>query len=97
MITTLLAVLHWFAGVIVLAEALNKLERTDPLAPGMQARVRVSAWFKTMAWLSLAIGAGGALVTPFLGLERPTLQDAAVLSGFALLIIRSRFKEGHAP
>lgn len=97
MIAAALALLHWLAGLIVLAEALNKLERTDPIAPGLHARARMVVWLKAIAWMLLAIGGGGALITPLLGLERPTLQDAAVIGGFAVLIIRSRFKEGHAP
>mgnify|MGYP006992421045 CR=1 FL=1 len=54
---------------------------------------RAVVWCKVVAWWLLAVGAGGALVTPLLGLQAPTLQDAAVLGGFALLIVRSRFKE----
>ena len=88
-----LAFLHWLAGLVVLAEALNKLERTAPLAPGLSPRARAVVWCKVVAWWLLAVGACGALVTPLLGLQAPTLQDAAVLGGFALLIVRSRFKE----
>lgn len=89
----LLDVLHWVCGLIVITEALNKLERAHPLAAGLSARARIVVLTKTLAWYLLAIGSGGALVTPLLGLERPTLQDAAVLGGFALLIVRSRLKE----
>jgi hypothetical protein len=88
-----LAFLHWLAGLVVLAEALNKLERTAPLAPGLSPRARAVVWCKVLAWCLLAVGAGGALVTPMLHLEAATLQDPAVLGGFALLIVRSRFKE----
>lgn len=89
-----LDLMHWLAGLVVAAEALNKLERTDPLRLGLTPRQRAVVLAKTLAWCLLAIGAGGALITPLLHLERPTLQDTAVISGFALLIIRSRFKEG---
>lgn len=89
-----LAVAHWVAGVIVLAEALNKLERTAPCRPGMSHRERATEWLKAIAWAFLAIGGGGAFITPFMPLERPTLQDASVMLGFAVLIVRTRVKEG---
>lgn len=94
MITTLL-VLHWLSGFVVLAEALNKLERTAPCRPGVLGwRKRTTEWLKAVAWALLAVGGAGALITPLLPLERPTLQDACVLLGFAVLIVRTRVKEG---
>jgi len=87
-------ILHWLAGLITVAEALNKLERTAPLARGLDARERVTEWLKALAWACLAIGGAGAVITPFLHLEAPTLQDASVLVGFAVLIVRTRVKEG---
>lgn len=89
-----LYLIHWLAGLVVLAEALNKLERVDPLAAGLTPRTRLVDSLKALAWLLLAIGAGGALITPLLALEPPTLQDVAVLAGFAVLIVRTRIKEG---
>ena len=47
---------------IVLAEALNKLERTSPFASGLTAHDRVVDGLKAIAWASLALGAGGAVV-----------------------------------
>jgi len=93
-IQPVISAVHCAAGVITLAEALNKLERTDPLRPGMNRRAKVTEWLKALAWSLLAVGAAGAVVTPLLPLEKPTLQDAAVLVGFATLIIRTRVKEG---
>lgn len=101
---------HWVASVVVLAEALNKLERADLFDGrcGLQ-RVATLRWlpvpwhwqrrhlvtiFKICGWSLLAIGAAGGVVTPFLKLAPPDLQDAAVLTGFAVLIVRSRIKEG---
>lgn len=84
---------HWLAALLVLAEALNKLQRTDMLAPRIGGHARLVLFFKIAAWFLLAVGAAGAMVTPLLGLERPTPQDAAVMVGFALLIVRSRLKE----
>lgn len=92
--TTLLHLVHWLAGVVVLAEALNKLERTAPCRRGLGARERATEWLKAIAWALLALGGAGAFVTPFLPLEAPTLQDMCVVLGFAVLIVRTRIKEG---
>lgn len=92
--TTLIAIVHWISGVIVLAEALNKLERTAPCRKGLRPRERATEALKALAWALLAVGGGMALLTPFLPLERPTLQDVSVLLGFAVLIVRTRVKEG---
>lgn len=103
-----LQVLHWLAGFVVLAEALNKVERTHPCASSLSLRERVSEILKALAWLLLALGAGGALIGPallalgwrpdhyaaLLRLERPTLAETCVLLGFAVLIVRTRVKEG---
>lgn len=91
--TWLVQGVHWFSGFVVLAEALNKLERTDLLAPGLGCHDRLVVLLKVFAWMLLALGAAGALVTPLLHLERPSLQDALVILGFAVLIVRSRLKE----
>ena len=98
---------HWLAGLVVLAEALNKLERTAPFAPGMTAHARVVDGLKALAWALLAIGAGGAIASPVLTHwgahipapktlmhQAPTLAETAVLLGFAVLIVRTRVKEG---
>jgi hypothetical protein len=92
--TAALQLIHCIAGLVVLAEALNKLERTDPLAPGLTPRERLTDWLKAIAWSLLALGGGGALVTPLLHLEQPTLQDVCIVLGFAVLIVRTRVKEG---
>ena len=104
----LLQILHIAAGLVVLAEALNKLERCHPLALGMTAHERVVDALKAAAWFLLALGAGGAVAGPLLlaggvqaqqaaellRLERPTLAEVLVLAGFAVLIVRTRVKEG---
>jgi hypothetical protein len=92
---TALLTLHWIAGFIVLAEALNKLERTAPCRRGVLGwRRRATEWLKVLAWLLLAMGGAGAVITPLLPLERPTLQDLCIVLGFAVLIVRTRVKEG---
>lgn len=105
--TTTLQILHWLAGFIVLAEALNKLERTAPFAPGLCRHARLLQGLKALAWALLAIGSAGAVATPFLGAlgmhsatshmllhQAPSLAETCVLVGFAVLIIRTRVKEG---
>jgi uncharacterized short protein YbdD (DUF466 family) len=104
---TALQLIHLLAGFIVLAEAMNKMERTQPNAPVLTRLERFVEWLKAIAWLLLGLGAAGALATPLLlsmglhsgtsvllRLERPTLAETCVLLGFAVLIIRTRFKEG---
>lgn len=105
--STTLQILHWLAGFVVLAEALNKLERTTPFAPGLTWHKRTVDGLKAIAWCFLSIGAGGAVAAPVLmaiGVNTSTLQtvlhqapsfaETAVLLGFAVLIIRTRVKEG---
>lgn len=103
---TALFVAHWIAAFVVMAEGLNKLHRTDPLARGLTARQRVVVLLKGLAWCLLVLGAGGALIRPLVapGAEPGLLQqlladrvsavDLCVLAGFATLIVRSRLKEG---
>lgn len=110
-IQSALQVLHVVAGLIVLFEALNKLERTAPFAAGMTPHQRVVDGLKALAWALLALGAGGALAGPLMQpIETvhgnparllgyilqpvPSLADVCVLGGFAVLIIRTRIKEG---
>lgn len=105
---SVLQILHVVAGLVVLAEALNKLERCDPLNPKLTRRERVVDSLKALAWGLMALGAGGAVAAPVLlllgvdrssvdllmRLERPTFDQVAVLGGFAVLIVRTRVKEG---
>lgn len=106
MMPALLA-LHYVAALVVLAEALNKLERTTPFAPGLSAHARLVDGLKALAWALLALGAGCTVAAPLLlgnGLHtqylplfdaRPPLIDqTAIMLGFAVLIIRTRIKEG---
>lgn len=92
--TLLIHSIHWLAGVIVLAEALNKLERTSPTQPGICKRERLLAWLKATAWGLMAIGGAGAVVTPLMQMDVPSLQDMCILLGAAVLIVRTRIEEG---
>ena len=94
----------------MLAEALNKLERTAPLRPGLKPRERATEWLKAVAWSLLALGGAGAVIAPalpflpvqepnawlpyLLPAQTPTLPDVCVIVGFAVLIVRTRVKEG---
>ena len=108
---TTLQILHFAAGFVVLAEALNKLERTAPCRPGLAPRERATQWLKALAWSLLALGGGGAFIAPLLPFlpmqqpagpllalllptQTPTLHDVCVIVGFAVLIVRTRVKEG---
>lgn len=106
--STFLQILHIVAGFIVLAEALNKLERCDPLGKQMTLHQRLVDGLKAVAWFLLGLGAAGALAGPLLlsmglpsdaggvvvRLGAPTLDQTLVLAGFAVLIVRTRVKEG---
>lgn len=104
-------VVNILAALIVLAEALNKLERADLfggqrgllprargflwlLMPWRWKRYRVVQVLKVCGWASISVGAAGELLHPLLGLRWPIPGTTAVIVGFALLIVRSRLKEG---
>lgn len=102
-----LQIIHWVAAFIVMAEALNKMERTAPFASGLTVCQRIVDLGKATAWLLMALGAGGALIAPLMEPMRvqspvyqslahtaPSLAEVCMMGGFALLIIRTRFKEG---
>lgn len=87
-------VLLFILGVVVVAEALNKLERTRPCMQGLSYQQRRLQWLKALAWGLLAIGGADAMSGPFLGHPPPTFREACMFAGFVVLIIRTRFKEG---
>lgn len=104
-------VVNTLAALIVLAEALNKLERADLWGGrgGLAQRLRclghlATPWrwtrpaavlvLKVLGWALISIGAAGVLAGPLLSTHWPLPATTAVVSGFALLIIRSRLKEG---
>lgn len=86
--------IYWVAGFIVFAEALNKLERTEPFKRGMQFRWRVVETMKAFAWMFLAVGGAGAMASPLISTTAPGAQDVCLALGFATLIVRTRIKEG---
>lgn len=113
MINLALQVVHFTSGAVVLAEALNKIERVDIFdgrrgwiervgallwlaAPWHWTRQHILTSLKAMGWASLAVGAFCAVFAPLLHLKQPSVQDVAVLAGVALMIVRTRIKEGGA-
>lgn len=101
--SVLLQIIGALCAFIVLAEALNKIERAD-LWGGRTGRARLGAlaallrpwsWqrdnvvtvLKVAGWCLMSVGAAGSLIT------RPNAPALCVLAGFALLIVRSRLKE----
>ena len=90
---TLVTLIHWVSGFIIVAEALNKLERTAPCRKGLTDKQRITESLKALAWGILAVGGAGAFVSPIFGMQPPTFQDMCVTLGFALLIVRTRVKE----
>lgn len=89
----LLIVAHWFSGLVVLAEALNKLERLQVRWRGVSTWARAALLLKLLAWVCLAIGAAGAVAGPLVAAPRPQLDDVVMIAGFAILIIRTRVKD----
>lgn len=89
-----MTVIFFALGVVVLAEALNKLERTRPCAEGLSRNARLLQWLKALAWLLLACAGAGAMVGPMFGHPPPSPREACIYAGFVVLIIRTRFKEG---
>lgn len=89
-----MAVLLFLLGLVILSEALNKLDRTRPCRRGLCHRQRALEWLKALAWALLAIGAGGAIVGPIFHDDPPTYREACMFAGFVVLIIRTRIKEG---
>lgn len=104
---TWLAIVQMVAALIVLAEALNKIERADLFdgKRGLRPRLAGLGWLcvpwawrrpkvvtvlKVAGWLLMSTGAFVVLFTP----PYQHLVPACVLGGFALLIVRSRLKEG---
>lgn len=84
------------AAFVILAESLNKLERSQFRAIfGRPLRQQVTQLLKIVAWLLLAWGSGGVLAD-FLNFtnNRPDMREACFLLGFAVLIVRTRVKEG---
>lgn len=82
------------AALVILAEALNKVERAQVRAPGLGLRARVLAWLKGISWILLALGACGVFGRMLFGQPPPDLDGLLLLIGVAIIVVRSRVKEG---
>ncbi len=99
-----LQALHVVAAIVVLIEAMNKLERCK-LRAGDGLRQQALVVLKAVAWACLAIGAAGAFAAPLLRgigvgwrdygwlVSRANLGDVATMIGVAVIVLRSRLKE----
>lgn len=87
------AALHWIAALLVLIEALNKLDRMPVHQMARQGwRERVETLLKMAAWAPLALGGAGVVVAPLFGWPRG-LADTLLVAGLALLLVRGRVQE----
>lgn len=95
---SLMQILIIVAALVVLAEALNKVERTNPRCRGLSPRMRLAEWLKAIAWGLLATGAalylGGAMLGGAVWVGLREWAGPLVLMGFAILVVRTRVKEG---
>lgn len=83
--------LYYVAAIVVLAEALNKLERCDILrARGWECFQELML---ALGWISLAIGAGSILITPFIAVRVDQGPIHILMTIFAVLILTARVKE----
>lgn len=89
-----MSALHWLAGIVVVAESLNKLERSCPRRGSRSASEQAVEMVRIAAWGLLALGGAGAVVTPLLHLDPPSLQDVCALLGVAAYIVHTRITEG---
>lgn len=88
--------IYILASAVVVAEALNKLERCQPTARGLAPKQRVIEVLKAVAWGLLACGAGGVIVNWIMPMPEHllALAQAFTMAGVAVLIVRTRVKEG---
>jgi len=103
-----LPIIHALACLVILLEALFKANLANPCKTGLCPHTRALEALKGAAWGLLAFGAGAAVMLPLLANAQaaphgvlysalyapPTLQGTAIVLGFAVLIIRTRIKEG---
>ena len=102
-----LQIFHALAGFVILVEAINKLERCCPFASALPFQKRLLEILKALAWMPIAFGAAGAVVGPIFNLtdtnpnqyfnllwvKHPSLAEVLLISGVAVMVIRTRVKE----
>lgn len=104
MMNFVLGFVHFACGFIVLAEALNKLERVSSggLFRPLRGRYLLLTWLKAAAWFFVAVGAMAAFITPIAlvlvpaiayYVPAPSIGDTCLVLGTAIHVIRTRVKE----
>ena len=85
-----LDILHWLAGAVVLAESLNKLERVH-LQSTRPMQQKIIDSVKAIAWILLALGGAGAIISPLAAglIPKPKLQAGSGIAGCAAVLIRA--------
>lgn len=91
---TATTVLHIVVGLLLLAEGLNKLERTDVWRRGMAPRERCAEWLRALGWGCLTLGGAGVLVATWMPAAYADAAYLCVAAGCALLTVRARVREG---
>ncbi len=94
---TILWLICILAALVILGEALNKIIRASPRAArrsGAGARAELLAWLKGVSWIMFALGAGGVFARLLFNQSLPDPDALLVLVGLAVIVIRSRVKEG---
>lgn len=79
------------AGIITVAESMNKLERINFRISSLKDRPRLL--LKTLAWLGVCIGGSCAIISPLINMATSRWQDVVLLLGVACLLISNRLKE----
>lgn len=95
---SLMEILVLVSAFVILAEALNKIERSNPRCRQLSPRLRLAELLKALAWSLLALGSAlylGAVLFGAAAWHGMTVwAGPLVLIGFAVLVIRTRVKEG---
>ena len=89
-----MSTIYWLAALVILIEALNKIERTE--VRGKRGHALTVTLLKAAGWLLLALGSAGVVIHPLLDVVpawMDELQHVCIAAGFAVLVVRSRMQE----
>ena len=82
------------AALLVGAEGMNKLDRTNLRQPGLSWQERGLLMLRALGWSLLVLSCGCILTTPLVPSWPPiTIRESGVVGGFALLVLRERLRE----
>ena len=91
--TLAMQMLHVLLGLVLLAEGLNKLERSDPLARGLTARERTAEFLRAGGWFCITLGSAGLLVAAWVPASWVHAGYLVIVTGSACLVVRGRVRE----